>query len=133
MKITQRIILMLFFVQDIYLSWISVGPKKYIYSPISLFIDIKKAHRRDMFNIYKLRCCYNLLWIMFYFDLYLMHKCIHVIMYNLSVPPSNGSSGKRLITPINKWLIFKNLNSTFFSANSCALRTAMTKKKKRCF
>ena len=93
---------MLFFVPDIYLSWISVGPKIYLYSPISLFIDIKKAHRRDMFNIYKLRCCYNLVWIMFYFELYLMHICIHMIVYNLSVPPLNGSSGKRLITPINE-------------------------------
>ena len=30
-----------------------------------------------------------------------MHKCIHMIVYNLYVPQLNGSAGKRLITPIN--------------------------------
>ena len=72
------------------------------FSPLSFFVDIKNAYCRDILNIYQLRCCYNiLLSVMFYFDLYLMHKCIHMIVYTLSIPQLNGSAGKRLITPIN--------------------------------
>ena len=58
---------------------------------------------------------------------------IFTIVYNLSVPELNVSAGKRLITPINYCLIFKKLNSTFFRANLCALRTFMTKEKNGAF
>ena len=58
-----------------------------------------------------------------------MHKCIHMIVYNLPVPQLDVSVGKRLITPIIYCLIFKNFKSTFFRANLYALRTSVTKKK----
>ena len=70
-----------------------------------------------------MRCSYNLLfWVMFHFDLYLMHKCIHKIVYNLSVPPLNGSTVKGLshlsINASYLTLLWQRKNGAF---ESCCL------------